>query len=58
MPDVLNCSHNKVQEDRFSKLPGVRRSVPGDVACADCCALLLYLWNGGKPVPVEQAEGG
>jgi hypothetical protein len=50
------CLHENVQEDRFSKITGVRRSTPGDVVCADCGALLPYVWNNGKPKPIEDMK--
>lgn len=50
--DPTPCEHTRTLEDKFSKLPGVKRSTPGDVVCADCGACLPYSWNRGKPIPL------
>lgn len=50
------CPHAHALEDRFSKLTGVLRSVPGDVCCADCGLPLPLVWNRGKPQPIEETK--
>ena len=47
------CQHERILEDKFSKLPGVRRCEPGDVCCVDCGLPLPIAWNNGKPKPIE-----
>lgn len=48
------CEHNKVKPDAFARLPGVRRTVPGDVMCANCHEPLPVWWNGGDPITVDR----
>lgn len=47
------CAHVLLKPDAFSRLPGVRRSVPGDVLCAKCGEPLPLWWNSGKPEPAD-----
>lgn len=48
--------HNRVVQDKFSKIPGIKRMVPGDCYCLDCRECLPYNWNHGKPVPVRNTQ--
>jgi hypothetical protein len=54
--DKTECEHPAVKPDRFAALPGVKRYVPGDCICSKCGEPVPLMWNGGKPIPAEQAE--
>ena len=45
--------HNKVVQDKFAKLPGVKRHVPGDCWCLDCDKPIPAWWNGGHIIAVD-----
>lgn len=53
--DCANGEH-RAMRDYFADLPGVSRSVPGNVYCGNCKEPLPYWWNGGKPKSAE-SEG-
>ena len=46
--------HEKVVLDKFARDFKGSRRMPGDCYCLDCSSALPFLWNNGKPIPVEK----
>jgi len=53
-----NGNHEKVVVDKFAKIQGVSRSVPGDCFCLDCGQPLPAWWNRGKPELITESDDG
>jgi hypothetical protein len=54
-----DCEHGEhmAMHDAFADLPGVTRSVPGNVLCANCREPLPFWWRGGrKLVPANEKD--
>jgi hypothetical protein len=51
--DELGCAdgmHKHVVYDKFARIPGVFRIVPGDCFCLDCKQPIAAWWNHGEPI--------